>query len=155
MGTLVAVYEEREAQRGLLSCPGQGCEPGSKSTQFSLPSYTGYFIILIFSFQLLVSKHRIQIPLQGRITKTQHNQVLSRFVAHTLPLPKPITSVKEPLAALRKPAADFSVLWYRFLLASFLFLFSSLQGCILRSCSSALPKPAACTPVNPHQCKPP
>lgn len=156
MGTIMAVYEEREAQKVLLSCPGQGCEPGSVSleTQLSLPSYIGHFIILMFSFQLLVSKHRIQTPFQGRTTKTQHNQVLSHSVAHMLALPRPITSAQELLAALKKPAVDFSVLWHRFLLASFLFLFSSLQGCILRSCSSALPKPEPLsTSISANHCE--
>lgn len=36
----------------------------------------------------------------------------------------------------------------------FFYLHSFLQGCILRSCSSALPKPSACILVNTDQCKP-
>lgn len=81
-------------------------------------------------------------------------QGLSHSVAHMLALPRPITSAEELLAALTKPAADFSVLWYRFLLTSFLFLFSSLQGCILRSCSSALPKPEPLsTPISANCCE--
>lgn len=41
----------------------------SLETQSSLPSYIGHFIILMFSSQLVVSKHRIQIHFKEELQK--------------------------------------------------------------------------------------
>jgi len=59
MGIVTVTHEEREALRGLVSCPGQRCKPVSKSgwkPRFPCPLTKGYFIIFIFSFQPFMAK---------------------------------------------------------------------------------------------------
>lgn len=140
MGTIMALYEEREAQRGLLSCPGQGCEP----CQPGNPVFPALLHWTLHHFDVLFPtccvKTQDPNSLQGRITKTQQNQVLCHSVAHMLVLPRPITSAKET-----KPAADFSVICTDFCLLLFFFFFLPFRA------ASSGAAPLLCPNLNPCQ----